>query len=260
LITSLQCEIAKGAAYKSPTQIARVVTENWAASNLYCVACDSDKLQQTPANTKALDFQCLKCSETYQLKSQKQLNLRKVTDGAYSAMVAALRQNAAPNLLILNYSSEWTVRNLVLFPSIVFTESTLEKRNPLGEHARRAGWMGCNIVLARIPADAQIPVVRDATIIPASAVREKYKTYQTFEKVQWDLRGWTLDMLGVLRQLGKDEFTLHHVYARESDLARMYPGNRNVKAKIRQQLQVLRDLGFLEFLGGAKYPLKSPGL
>ena len=31
------------------------------------------------------------------------------------------------------------------------------------------------------------------------------------------------------------------------------PGNRHVRDKIRQQLQVLRDLGFMEFLGGGRY-------
>ncbi len=210
-----------------------------------------------PANTKALDFQCLNCSETYQLKSQKQLNLNKVTDGAYSAMVAALRQNAAPNLVILNYSPEWTVRNLILFPSVVFTESTLEKRNPLGEHARRAGWTGCNIVLARIPTDAQISVVRDSTIIPARTVRNKYQAYRALETVQWELRGWTLDILKLIQRIGTLEFTLDQVYAYQSELACLHPGNRNIKAKIRQQLQTLRDLGFVAFLGSGRYHMIS---
>jgi type II restriction enzyme len=32
-----------------------------------------------------------------------------------------------------------------------------------------------------------------------------------------------------------------------------HPDNRHVPDKIRQQLQVLRDLGFVEFLGGGRY-------
>ena len=31
------------------------------------------------------------------------------------------------------------------------------------------------------------------------------------------------------------------------------PQNHNVEAKIRQQLQILRDLGFIEFLGKGQY-------
>ena len=37
------------------------------------------------------------------------------------------------------------------------------------------------------------------------------------------------------------------------DLARFYPGNRNVRPKIRQQLQVLRDQGFLQFTARGRY-------
>ena len=40
---------------------------------------------------------------------------------------------------------------------------------------------------------------------------------------------------------------LADVYAHEAALAALYPGNRNVRPKIRQQLQVLRDRGWLEF-------------
>jgi type II restriction enzyme len=38
-------------------------------------------------------------------------------------------------------------------------------------------------------------------------------------------------------------------------LAKLHPHNAHVRDKIRQQLQVLRDLGLLEFLGGGSYYL-----
>jgi hypothetical protein len=41
------------------------------------------------------------------------------------------------------------------------------------------------------------------------------------------------------------------------DLMRLHPANRNVQAKIRQQLQVLRDLGHLDFLGNGSYRFKD---
>jgi len=37
----------------------------------------------------------------------------------------------------------------------------------------------------------------------------------------------------------------------------LYPGNRNVRPKIRQQLQILRDRGFLEFTGRGKYRMRG---
>jgi hypothetical protein len=36
-------------------------------------------------------------------------------------------------------------------------------------------------------------------------------------------RGWTLDVLNVLRLLGKPEFSLAEVYASEKDLSRTHP-------------------------------------
>jgi hypothetical protein len=43
------------------------------------------------------------------------------------------------------------------------------------------------------------------------------------------------------------------VYAFAAQLQELHPDNRHVREKIRQQLQVLRDLGFVEFLGRGRY-------
>jgi type II restriction enzyme len=44
-------------------------------------------------------------------------------------------------------------------------------------------------------------------------------------------------------------FTLDDVYAHEASLSAHFPGNSNGRPKIRQQLRVLRDRGWLEFSG-----------
>jgi len=41
-----------------------------------------------------------------------------------------------------------------------------------------------------------------------------------------------------------------------SSLARIHPANQHVRDKIRQQLQVQRDLNLLEFVGRGKYRLR----
>jgi type II restriction enzyme len=68
--------------------------------------------------------------------------------------------------------------------------------------------------------------------------------------------GWTLDVLNVVRSLQKPAFELSEVYAKERELAKLHPQNRHVRDKIRQRLQVLRDLGILEFLGNGTYRLR----
>ncbi|WP_426046157.1 hypothetical protein [Brevundimonas sp. TWP3-1-2b1] len=52
---------------------------------------------------------------------------------------------------------------------------------------------------------------------------------------------------------GRPEFTLAEVYGFEARLAAIYPDNNNVRPKIRQQLQVLRDMGWLAFNGRGTY-------
>lgn len=68
-----------------------------------------------------------------------------------------------------------------------------------------------------------------------------------------EARGWLLAVMGAVEAVGRDAFTLDEVYAQEARLAALYPGNRNVRPKIRQQLQVLRDRGWLAFDGGGRY-------
>jgi len=62
--------------------------------------------------------------------------------------------------------------------------------------------------------------------------------------------GWTDDILNVLRLMRLSEgelFELGTVYHAETLLAKAYPKNTHLRAKIRQQLQVLRDYGYITF-------------
>lgn len=43
------------------------------------------------------------------------------------------------------------------------------------------------------------------------------------------------------------------MYNFEAELQLKHPENHNVKAKIRQQLQILRDKGLIQFLGNGQY-------
>jgi type II restriction enzyme len=124
---NLQCSPELATNYKSGAQIARVLTEEWAARELYCAACDSNRLSPSRANTPAVDFECPRCTQLFQLKSLRNWNPRKVVDAGYDAMIRAIRADRVPNLLILQYSSEWTIRNLMLIPRVFFSESAIEK-------------------------------------------------------------------------------------------------------------------------------------
>jgi type II restriction enzyme len=161
-----------------------------------------------------------------------------------------------PNLFVLSYGMEsWRVNDLILVPSFVFTMSAVEKQPALKATARRAGWVGCNILLGRIPSDAKIPLISSGKTESAAGARRHYKSLAPLSKLALNRRGWTLDVLNVVRSLGKKSFTLADVYAHADELATLHPDNRHIHDKIRQQLQVLRDLGFLDFLSPGTYQL-----
>jgi type II restriction enzyme len=96
--------IKLAASYTSPAQRARVITEGWAEQNLFCPACLADRLSPSPANTRAIDFVCGRCSQAFQLKGKSSPITNKVIDGAYSALIAALSSDTAPNLFLLHYN------------------------------------------------------------------------------------------------------------------------------------------------------------
>jgi len=252
---NLQCSIGFASSYRSASQITRVLTEEWCTRELYCPACDSDRLTASKANTPAVD--CPKCGQPFQLKSLKNWNQKKIVDAGYAAMLRAIRADRTPNLLVLQYSADWIVHNLLLIPRVFFTESIVEKRSPLNPTARRAGWVGCNILLSQIPDDGRINVVSAGLPIPEQQVRAEFSRIRRLAELSPSLRGWTLDVLKIIRKLGKSHFSLQELYHFEAELKASHPQNENIRAKIRQQLQVLRDLRLIDFTSAGNYSLRN---
>jgi type II restriction enzyme len=253
----LELPLDLASSYRSPSQRARVVSEAWGCRSLYCPRCDSPKLEPSRVNAQVVDFVCPDCEAAFQLKSQAHAFSRRIIDSAYEVMRRAIEENRTPHLLALHYDPRsWCVRNLTLIPSFALTVSCLERRKPLGPTARRHGWVGCNILLCNIPIDARISLVSEGTPCSPTTVRQQFSRLQPLEKIGYERRGWALDVLRVVRSLGKVAFSLSDVYCYTQELQALHPSNRHVREKIRQQLQRLRDMGLLEFAGGGKYSLK----
>lgn len=68
-----------------------------------------------------------------------------------------------------------------------------------------------------------------------------------------NLRGWLLDILNCINQIKTEIFTLQDIYKYKNFLKYQHVENKNIEAKIRQQLQFLRDKGFVEFIGRGVY-------
>jgi type II restriction enzyme len=242
--------------YKSASQRARIGTESWGLANFFCPACESPRLRPAAQGTAAIDYYCPTCNSPFQLKSQSKPIGTRVADSAYSEMKRAILEDRTPNFFIMHYDLDnWAVKTVVLVPHFAFSLSAVERRKPLAPTARRAGWVGCNILMDKIPSRARISIVSDGAPHTQREVRNSYNRLRPLEKLRVEKRGWTLDVLQAIQQIGMFEFTLADVYAHAGTVAKLHPNNRHVRDKIRQQLQVLRDLGLLHFLGAGSYRL-----
>ena len=68
---------------------------------------------------------------------------------------------------------------------------------------------------------------------------------------------WLQDVRNVVTRLPGRTFKLADVYGKCRQFQRRHPGNQNIKAKIRQQLQRLRDLGEIVFTRPGVYRKKK---
>jgi type II restriction enzyme len=244
-------------AYHSQSQLARVLTERWFLENGYCPACTSEELAQTPNNEIMVDFICPNCASKYQLKAKSQHIGKSVANGAYQPKIDMIHAGTAPNWFFMEYDrKDWLVENVMLVPAHFVTPDIVQKRNPLKPTARRAGWVGSNVLIGKLPLDARIYIVRDSEEIPHSRVRKEWKRFAFLKGQKLDAKGWLNDVLSCVRELNKKTFTLEEMYSFDARLQKQHPTNHNVRPKIRQQLQMLRDNGILEFVGRGQYKMK----
>lgn len=145
------------------------------------------------------------------------------------------------------------VVDLVLIPKYFFTPAIIEKRKPLKESAHRAGWVGCNILIKKVPEQAKIKIITNSTLSPIADIVKQVQKCDALSIKDISARGWLLDILNCVNALHTQEFSLSDIYGFEKELSLKHPDNNNVQAKIRQQLQFLRDKGFIMFLGNGKY-------
>ena len=175
-------------------------------------------------------------------------------------MIGAIRSGKAPNLFLLQYSLPFAPIDLVLLPRHFLVEPIVIKRNALSSTARRAGWIGCNLDLRLLPRSAFVQYITGGTFESKQLVMQAWADGSAIAQISSpDRRGWLTVTLSLIDRLGKTEFSLGDLYAYEPLLAKLFPGNRNIRPKLRQQLQELRDLGQIAFLGKGTYSRLGAG-
>jgi type II restriction enzyme len=250
----LELDISKAEGYESKSQIARVLTENWVKSNIYCLNCGQDNLSSFENNQPVADFYCARCKEQFELKSKSGGIARKIIDGAYQSMIARISSVENPNFFFLNYDKKhFSIVNFLIIPKHFFIPRVIEKRKPLPLSARRAGWVGCNILLNAIPETGRIFYIRERQPLPKENVMQQWQKTVFLRKETPQSRGWLLDTLACIEKIPGKEFQLADIYAFEKELQALHPENNFIRDKIRQQLQVLRDKGLIEFTSRGCY-------
>jgi type II restriction enzyme len=120
----------------------------------------------------------------------------------------------------------------------------------------------------------------ESRILSPAEVREKFHRVKPLKEISIKQRGWTLDVLNIVERVVAErgsvtrstsslkepncgsqsrapgEFTNEDIYAHARELEQLHPDNRHIRDKIRQQLQVLRDTGFLAHPGSGKWRLR----
>lgn len=249
----LKFDLRLSEGYSSKSQIARMLTENWVLKNSYCPNCGNLYLNEFENNRPVADFFCENCNEEFELKSKKGKLSHTIADGAYSTMIDRINSDNNPNFFFLTYTKDWNVSNFLIIPKHFFTEDIIIKRPPLAETARRAGWVGCNIDISNVSDVGKVFLVKDTVISDKEEVKKSFSKTLFIRDINLNSRGWVLDILKCIESIPKVDFTLNEMYKFEEKLKVKYPNNNFIKDKIRQQLQILRDKGFIEFTGRGKY-------
>jgi len=250
---NLQFDASLAANYKNPAQKIRVMSEIWLLNNIFCPCCGNEHLSELKNNLPVADMRCNVCGEIFELKSKRKTFGAKILDGAYHTMIERITSNINPQLFVMQYSATLCVTDLTLIPKFFFTPNIIEKRKPLSTNARRAGWVGCNILYEKIPDQGKLSIIRDGKETGITEVLSRYKKLTALQTNNLKRRGWTMDVLNCVNKISSEVFTLRDIYEFANQLSKNHSENHNVEAKIRQQLQFLRDKGFIEFIGRGIY-------
>lgn len=103
---------------------------------------------------------------------------------------------------------------------------------------------------------SEIPI-KESIRIPDYKFETSESNYDIIELptgiLETSLKGWRLEVFSCIKLIPNQEFSLKDTQQFIPLLQQKYPSNNHIPDKIRQQLQNLRDLGLLEFLGKGNY-------
>ena len=124
-----------------------------------------------------------------------------------------------PSLLMMRYDQATKeVRDLIGVPKQFFVPAIIEKRKPLSPTARRAGWIGCNILISQVPSLGRVPIIVDGKHRSKQSVVDNWNATNFLRDKALSSRSWLLAVLECVDRLELDAFSLRDVYDFEAQL------------------------------------------
>lgn len=245
---------SKADGYHSSSQRIRKLSEDWVETNMYCPRCGAMSIFCFPNNQSVADFFCVKCKSQFELKSKKGNIANIIPGGSYEKMINRIGSDTNPDFFFLSYDKQTVcVKSFIIVPKHFIVPDLIAQRKALSPEARRAGWIGCNILFHLIPEQGRIFAINNGTILNKEGVVAQMNRAYSIKTKNIESRSWLNDILNCVDSFGSNAFTLQQIYQFENILSNKHPNNNNIRAKIRQQLQLLRDNGFIEFSGKGIY-------
>lgn len=151
--------------------------------------------------------------------------------------------------LLNNYEYGVYSENIEIVSKVVKDFSSISKNENVG-NIKQADIDTVRKILAKIPPSESIKLPK----FDIESPEEKFDTIEIKnEIVTSTLTGWKLEVFKCVETISSQTFTLKEINSFEFHLKEKYPFNNHITDKIRQQLQQLRDLGLIEFLGNGQY-------
>lgn len=239
--------------YQSPSQVARVLTESWLQQNIYCPSCGNEAIESFQNNQPVADFFCSQCHEEYELKSKQGTSIgNKVADGAYHTMLERIAAKNNPSFFFLCYrKTDLAVQHLIVIPKHFFTPNIIMPRAK--GLPTRPNYIMCSMDINQLPTSGKISLVTNGNIVAKDTVIDQWQQHLFLRQTTAKQKGWLLAIMQCVEKLPNPNFTLKDIYVYAPILAKQFPSNQHIHAKIRQQLQILRDKHIIEFLGNGNY-------
>lgn len=214
-----------------------------------CVLITRTSLRDFAAGSSDLNAVCAASRLGADVRSLPRLHAKVFVFDGVTALVTSA--NATPSGLYRNYECGLEVTDSVLANRI--EEVAL---SGFGAPEAPSGWSLAQLESLKKPVDALKAFLKRAVLeeYPKTDVDQWDLTPEAWAEVGNELSGWTRLVLNSLNSIPSNDFDISQVYRVCLPISAVkFPKNRFQRQKIRQQLQRLRDLGYLEFLGEGHY-------